>query len=274
MKKQLLLGVAFGAMAVANPAIAADLPVKAPIYTAAPVYNWTGCYAGGNVGYSWGRSRGDINVPNLSSFFPPLPTSNSISADPQGVIGGVQIGCNRQVDNRWVFGVEADIQGSAQKASRTIRTFSTSGEGFSGNVESKLRWFGTLRGVAGFLVTPTIMLYGTGGLAYGDADISATIAATGFRGQGFRITAITSFGSSATMVGYAVGAGIAGVLPNSTNLTWKLEYLYVDLGSLSATGIDPIIGPYHWSARITDNIVRVGLNYRFDWGMAPVVAKF
>jgi outer membrane immunogenic protein len=127
MKKQLLLGVAFGALAVVNPAMAADLPVKAPIYKAAPapVYNWTGCYAGGNVGYSWGRSSGDINIPVLSSpsLGSSFATSYSISADPQGVIGGVQIGCNRQVDNKWVLGIEADFQGSAQRASGPNLTF-------------------------------------------------------------------------------------------------------------------------------------------------------
>jgi opacity protein-like surface antigen len=78
------------------------------------------------------------------------------------------------------------------------------------------------------------------------------------------------------MAGYAVGAGIAGAFPNSSNWTWKLEYLYVSLGSLSTVGLDPILGPYSWStSRITDNILRVGVNYRFSsWGAAPVVAKY
>jgi outer membrane immunogenic protein len=277
MKKQLLLGVAFGALALSSPALAADLPVKAPIYKSAPlpVYNWTGCYVGGNVGYSWGRSSGEFDFPGLSSssfITPPLAASYPISSNPQGVIGGVQVGCNRQIDNRWVLGVEADIQGSAQKASRNISAFNTFGEGFSGNVESRLRWFGTLRGVAGFLVTPTVMLYGTGGLAYGDASISSAIAVTPF---GNATTNVTAVSSSATKVGYAVGAGIAGAFPNSNNWTWKLEYLYIDLGSLGAAGTDPVIGPYNFSAKITDNILRVGVNYRFgDWGMAPVVAKY
>jgi outer membrane immunogenic protein len=271
MKKQFLFGVAFGALAVANPAMAADLPVKAPP-APVPVYNWTGCYAGANVGGSWGRSSGYLNTPGVDTFTSGVATSFPISSSPQGVIGGVQIGCDRQVDRNWVLGVEADIQGSAQRATRSFSSFNTSGEGISGSVESRLRWFGTVRGVAGFLVTPTVMLYGTGGLAYGNASINANITAVNLINFG---TFSTAVGNSTTNVGYTVGAGIAGAFPNSSNWTWKLEYLYVDLGTISAAGINTFIGPFNYSARITDNIVRVGVNYRFgDWGMAPVVARY
>jgi outer membrane immunogenic protein len=277
MKKQLLLGAAFGALVGANPLLAADLAVKAPIYNPAPVavYNWTGCYAGGNVGYSWGRSSGEFDFPGLSNRFitPAVATLYPLSSDPQGVIGGVQIGCNRQFDNRWVLGIEADIQGSAQKASRSLSSFNTFGEGFSGRFESQLRWFGTVRGVAGFLLTPTVMLYGTGGLAYGEARLSSTVTVNPF--GNLNSTTTTSLSSSATNVGYAVGAGIAGAFPNSSNWTWKLEYLYLDLGSVSLAGTERTLGTYNWSTRITDNIVRVGVNYRFnDWAMTPVVAKY
>jgi outer membrane immunogenic protein len=43
-------------LAVACPAVAADMPVKSPVYKAAPVavYNWSGFYAGLNAGYGWG----------------------------------------------------------------------------------------------------------------------------------------------------------------------------------------------------------------------------
>lgn len=276
MKKQLFLGTALGALAVANPLMAADMAVKAPVYKAAPVpvYNWTGCYAGGNVGYSWGRSRGDFEFPGLATnLTPPLNTTSfPISSDPAGAIGGVQVGCNTQLDSRWVLGIEADFQGSGQKASRSISAFNTFGEGFSGNVETRLRWFGTVRGVAGVLVTPTVMLYGTGGLAYGDVGISSVIAANQFGPSS--PTNVTSASSSSTLVGYAVGAGIAGAFFNQSNWTWKLEYIYMDLGSLGATGFDPRLGTYHWSTRVTDNIVRVGVNYRFDMGKAPVVARY
>jgi len=267
MKKQLLLGIAIGALAAANPALAQP-PVP---------YNWTGCYVGGNVGYSWGRARGNLNEPVLG--FLGLPTSVPISLNPDGVIGGVQSGCQRQFDNRWVLGLEADFQGSAEKASGNFSnpfSFSFSdGEGFavtSGTVghsiEAKIQWFGTWRARAGFLVTPTIMLYGTGGLAYGKTNVTDNITINGTTVPfGAPIppssfSAATSIGGSQIKVGWTLGAGVEGALFNWNNWTWKLEYLYIDLGSASGFGFDPFIGGYSWNAKFTDNIVRVGLNYR------------
>lgn len=50
LKNQWMLGVAFGAVAATNPAMAAEYP-------------WTGSYVGGNIGYSWGNARGDVTAP-------------------------------------------------------------------------------------------------------------------------------------------------------------------------------------------------------------------
>ena len=133
------------------------------------------------------------------------------------------------------------------------------GEGASGTVsqslEAKIRWFGTLRVRGGVLITPTVWLYGTGGLAYGDVSVSDTITVSG--------VGTTAFSKSKTNVGWTLGAGVEGAIPNSRDWTWKVEYLYLDLGSLSGGGTDPTIGNFSWNARFTDNIVRVGLNYRF-----------
>lgn len=251
------MGAAIGALTAMDPALAADLPVKAPIR--APVvaaYNWTGCYVGGNIGYSWGRARGDFNAPDLAALS--LPTSYPISSNPRGVIGGGQIGCNQQFDNRWVLGLEADIQGSAERQTRSLSAVNSDSEGFSGNVVAKIRWFGTARARAGVLVTPTILLYGTGGLAYGGVSASTTISTFGLP----NVNGTTSIGASKTKVGWTLGGGVEGAFLNWNNWTWKFEYLYIDLGSLSGSGVDPIVGAYSWNAKFTDNIIRVGLNYR------------
>jgi outer membrane immunogenic protein len=255
VKKQFLLGAAIGALSVINPALAAP-----------PAYNWTGCYIGGNAGYSWGRASGATSTPSINSMgggsLPlGLPTWYPISLNPEGVIGGGQIGCNRQFDNRYVFGFETDFQGSAQHDSNSRNHLFNDGEGASGtvnqNVEAKLKWFGTVRGRAGLLITPSVMVYGTGGLAYGNISVNNTFTVSGTTFSG-----VASFGDSKTKIGWTLGAGIEGVLFNWNNWTWKIEYLYIDFGSLSGSGVDPLIGPYSWNVNVIDNIVRVGLNYR------------
>jgi outer membrane immunogenic protein len=271
MKKQLLMGVAIGALAAINPVLAADLPVKAPIMAPiVPVYNWTGCYVGGNIGYSWGRARGDINDPDLGSEFG-LPGLFSISHNLNGVIGGGQAGCQRQFDNSWVLGLEADFQGSAEKHSRNFSDPFTvnNGEGvgtISQSIEAKIQWFGTWRARAGYLITPTIMLYGTGGLAYGKVSVTDNIAATITAAPGALafppFFGASSISASTIKVGWTLGAGVEGALFNWNNWTWKAEYLYIDLGSVSGSGVDPFRFPVSANAKVTDNIVRVGLNYR------------
>ena len=221
-------------------------------------YNWTGCYVGGNIGYSWGRARGDLNSDTLGANG--LPDPFAVSLNPDGVIGGGQIGCNQQFDQRWVLGLEADFQGSAERATRNFSDPFVIGEGGVVNqtIEAKIQWFGTARARAGFLITPTLMLYGTGGLAYGKTSVSDNISVSPNTGTG----GAGAISISKTRVGWTAGAGVEGVLFDWKNWTWKLEYLYIDLGSESGSGVDPLGGNYTWNARFTDNILRVGLNYK------------
>jgi outer membrane immunogenic protein len=265
MKKQLLLSVAAGALAVINPAFAADMPVKAPVYRAPVVaaYNWTGCYLGGNVGYSWGRAKGDFNAPDLATGFG-ITSAFSVSQHLDGVIGGGQIGCNWQTDRQWVLGIETDFQGSGEKDTFGFSDPFSDGEGVATHsIESKIQWFGTLRARAGYLITPTLMLYGTGGLAYGKVSVFDTITFASSPGRTPQVNGTAIIGDSNVNVGWTVGAGIEGALLNWQNWTWKVEYLYIDLGSLSGAGTDPLAGTFNWNAKFTDNIVRVGLNYKF-----------
>jgi outer membrane immunogenic protein len=245
MKKKLLLGVAFFGAAAA---------VNSPALAISPIYSWTGCYIGANAGYSWGRAYVDGNATGLASLG--LPTAFSTTLSPDGFIGGGQVGCNWQNSNA-VWGLETDFQGSAQKDSR-FSAFNTSEGSVSQNVEARLRWFGTVRARAGVLVVPTVLLYGTGGLAYGNVKVTDTMTVNNFG-------AITSstFNTSTTRAGWTVGFGVEGVIPNAPAWTWKVEYLYIDLGSINGSAADALGGVVGWSARMTDNIVRAGLNWRF-----------
>ena len=140
-QNRLLLSVSVVAFAWGSSALAADLPVKAPVYRApvAAAYNWTGWYVGGNIGYGWGTADTNYTDPGFGFFG--LPTSFSASQNLSGIIGGGQIGYNWQANNTWVFGLEADFQGSGQKASASKFLPINNFEGISGaisqNIEAK-----------------------------------------------------------------------------------------------------------------------------------------
>lgn len=134
MKKMILAMTV--ATATGGAATAADLPRGPAPYYPPPtsVYNWTGPYAGLNLGYEWGK----VTNSNL---------------EPGGIAGGGQLGYNWQT-GQFVLGVETDIQASG--ADDTFAPYKFSNP-----------WFGTLRGRAGFAIN-NVLLYGTFGLAYGE----------------------------------------------------------------------------------------------------------
>jgi outer membrane immunogenic protein len=310
MKQILIAGTAVASV-FATTAFAADLAPH--VYTKAPppvvaVYDWTGFYVGGNVGYSWGRSS--TTEAFSDSVLGTVLAATTAKFDLNGVIGGGQIGYNWQRDN-WVFGLEADIQGSGEKGSTSAvcpggSPTATTLAGLSGpctvghlgdtapfNVAAfpvtnalneKIEWFGTFRGRIGATITPTVLLYATGGLAYGGVNSSDTVSTTlvsnpggqGVNGGTVLTPVSATFGSSSsTRVGWTVGAGVEGVI--SGNWTAKLEYLYIDLGNVSGSFVTPVVAPSgnfvtaSYSSHVTDNVLRVGLNYRFS---GPVVAKY
>src|ERR1700687_3405787 len=279
---------AFAVMAAIPTCSAAGLAARP--YTKAPpvmveVYNWTCFYIGGNGGYSWGRSRTDVSYFNTVTGAPIVPPAGSIvssSFDMNGGVAGGQAGYNWQTAN-WVLGLEADIQWSGERGRAAYRcgatatggvclpglTFLPAGAaGTTLALGQSLEWSATVRGRAGLLAAPKVLLYATGGLAYGSIKSSGALA--GFNGNG---AAIAAFGSNTeTRVGWTVGAGVEGMI--TQNWTAKLEYLYMDLGSFSS-------GPFtlapastigaNVSSKFTDHILRAGINYRFG---GPVVAKY
>lgn len=171
-----------------------------------------------------------------------------------------------------MFGLEGDLQYSDERGRADVCLVAGCAVG-TGLLTAnyKLDWFGTVRGRVGFLPTDRILLYATGGLAYGQLSATAPLL---------------SWGS--TRAGWTVGAGAEAAIDR--NWSVKLEYLCMDLGNVgssgaSATGVvnqlnTPTPGfntvttttlTSTFRTKFTDNIVRVGLNYRFG---GPVVAKY
>jgi outer membrane immunogenic protein len=286
MKKLVIAGLGMLAIAAVQPAAAADL--KAPVYKAPPVvdvWSWTGVYVGLNGGYSWGKSRTHVDYFNSLTGLPIAPPPGSITDVDFKLNGGIfggQIGANLQIDRSWLIGIETDIQWSGQKGSAvfacapslvgglfpcvpgaTALPPGTPGQTLS--LDQKLQWFGTLRGRLGALFSPTVVGYVTGGLAYGEIETNGTLVNTPFVGP----VVTTAFSHNVTRAGWTVGGGLEGRLWD--NWTGKIEYLYMDLGTVSGT-VSPapaalLVGA-NYSSRITDNILRVGINYKFGAVMA------
>jgi outer membrane immunogenic protein len=282
VKKVGLASIAWFAAASFGAAVAADLPpaYKAPVKAVAPASGWTGFYIGGNVGYGWDSGSSGVSALSTDAALAPAlaailaagsyPTSLSPSA--KGVIGGGQIGYNWQLPSQWLIGLEADLQGSGIKGSASQTLSPALFDMTSTGVTKSIDWFGTVRGRVGFLVTPQWLLYGTGGLAYGETKSSFTTTDLAF-GCVPNATLCANGASSGTRAGWTAGAGAEAML--APNWSVKVEYLYVDLGSRSmnipAFTLPAIV--FSASPPFREQIARVGLNYHFDWA-GPVVAKY
>jgi outer membrane immunogenic protein len=312
------VAVTVSAMLGIGAASAADLPLKAMPYAApAPAFTWTGLYVGGNVGYSWGSARNDwlffaenavTPTPNCApAIAGALCANGSDSNKLNGAIGGLQAGYNWQT-GRYVAGIEADFQAAGQKGSQLFNPGYVVALGLpNGSISAadtqKLAWFGTLRGRLG-LTADRLLFYATGGLAYGRVSVDGSATAIGSQGRAilsgvnsapcvgldanfFGQCPFASWSNGTTKVGWTLGGGVEGTITN--NWSWKVEYLHVDLGTVSTTvailpgcyGISTGVGagciPTRGgsgviSSRITDEIVRVGINYRF--GPGPIVANY
>jgi len=246
--RALVLGAAALAVLAASPASAADLRVRGPVYKSPPpvVYNWTGFYGGVNVGYSWGRQSNDWVIPDFLAV--------SEGQNMNGVIGGVQWGYNWQIGN-WLLGTESDFQGSAQRGNTTYCV--VVGCETTVLAQHKLPWFGTSRTRIGFLPSQYFLIYATGGLAYGQVKSDYSLFVDGL--------GIAQSNSKSTRAGYTVGGGIEGAFGGGWSA--KLEYLWVDLGSVTSTTSVAGFVVDSYSSRVTDNIVRIGLNYKLGGGL-------
>ena len=237
--------IAAALVATTASAQAADLSAKIAfkkVPVAATAYNWTGFYAGVNLGLAvGGEGRSGLDVLGLGGSF---ETFNLASL---GAVGGGQAGYNYQFGN-WVIGAEADIQGIGNdNHSNCIFTCNA----LTGSVlKQDMTWFGTVRGRVGYASGP-ILNYVTGGFAYGGVKVSDT--------ERFGGVSAGTFAVEQTKTGFALGSGIEAAVGG--NWTAKIEYLYVDLGSINQAfvlgGIPHVLG-----TEVRQSIFRAGVNYR------------
>jgi len=278
MSNRLVSSVAAAALTVAGAfaAQAADLPTRkeapAPVFVPPP-FSWTGFYIGGNIGGVWESGSRSINFFSgatdswLGAYFP-----NTLGSSDGGWLVGGQAGYNYQW-GAWVFGVETDFDWTS--LNRNFNTVSNPilagtgipailvGDQIYAHGKFDLNWLGTTRGRIGFVATPDnrLMFYGTGGVAYAGGSSSFSI---------YDLNQGLAWGGnpSSSRTGWTIGAGAEYAWTN--NITFKAEYLYVDLGSrnfttignLAATTLFPdVYATAHVNYNL--NVFRVGVNYKF-----------
>jgi outer membrane immunogenic protein len=253
------------AVAFAAPAIAADMPVKAARLAPAAVYNWTGFYVGGNVGYGFGEGNTDVRF--VPAAFDATPFS--VRTNPKGFVGGAQIGSNWQY-SALVLGAEADIsyanlRGDGLSAPVIRQTNGLPIIDSFHQAHQETNWLGTARLRLGVTPVDRLLVYATGGLAFGDVKSSAVTSFTG-------AFVVYSGSASDMQVGWTIGGGLEWALMG--NWTVKAEYLYYDLGHQTVTAMPQPIFPQNFHVISTfetkANIVRFGINYKFG---NPIIAN-
>ncbi len=262
MKRSLLLG-AVSALAMIASAQAADMGGGGMKDETPPIWNWAGFYVGVNGGWIGNEGGSSTLVEERLKCSDCDGWSEYTGRNGQqldGGFGGGQIGFNMQRD-RLVYGVEFDIQGSSLSQSRNVVPLDGYSTPFSyAHADANLDWFGSIRTRLGLVPWENILVYTTGGFAFG----------------GFRETLrhdynwgsyLTSNNFNDTRGGYDLGAGVEyGITP-----AWsvKFEYQFFDLGNVHLYHQAAGVTSCDWAvasqseANLSFNTVRIGINYHF-----------
>jgi outer membrane immunogenic protein len=242
MKRTVLAGLA-AATLVANYASAADIPRKAPPPPVpAPVYAWTGCYIGANVG--WARAKTEVDFEGVEVF--------SRSAD--GIAGGGQVGCDYQFASNWVIGIQGMVDGTGIEAERVSVVDPTL------NLRARVRGFATITGRVGYTITPAFLLYGKFGWGGYRTRLTINDIPSG----------VELASASRTQTGLDLGIGGEWMFaPN-----WSLWIEWDRIFPQDKTFFFPNIGGgTNAEVRRELDKVLVGVNWRFG-GAAPIAARY
>jgi len=261
--KKLLIASAASLALMAGTAQAADFPIT-PAYGGpiiVPAYQWSGFYLGANAGGHFGNDKLTTTVTPVFAFPPAdavaIDSASPTTLEPAGFIGGLQSGYNWQF-NQILVGVEVDANWMGGTARRTLLNIPTSVPNESMSNSTNAIFLFTARPRLGW-VWDRALIYVTGGYAMGNVKFADSLTAGTVVGP-------LTFGSVTTahMSGWTAGLGFEYGL--SEAWTVKAEYLYVDLGTFANTAGFPAGDLFTYNHKYTDNVARVGLNYKFGWG--------
>lgn len=290
--RHLQFGLAASLAAMLSTAAAGEELKAGP--SVAPSH-WTGFYVGVDTGYGVGDREisWSGNPASEAAYLSSGGLARSTPLNPTGFLGGAHAGYDHQF-GRYLIGIETDlalakISGNGPSATgRTITIVDTStlplftsnnSAQYQSSAEQTLHALGTLRGRLGILATEQLLIYGTGGFAYGRATVSASVASGSVNSDYFTSPDNTLFftqqypachdvcasgSQSRWLAGGTVGAGLEYAFLD--RWTARFEYTYYNLGRLSVTLTDPRFPAQAFSAGalFAGQVARLGLSYRFE----------
>jgi outer membrane immunogenic protein len=241
--------LALGATGIAS---AADMAVKAPPVVAPLMYNWQGCYIGGNVGGGW--SRMDTTLATIDGVGP--ATGNYGRENDNGFIGGGQAGCDFMAGKNLVFGVQGMFDFGNINGRHTPPDFPALSE------TNNLKSIGTATGRIGYLWTPQLLGYVKGGMAFLQN-----------RNQIFTAAGTLTNSSSFTLPGMTVGVGAEWMFTQNWSVFAEWNYMWIE--NQSGQYFTPAPGFVGETLNVKQiaQTALVGVNYKFHWD-GPVVARY
>jgi outer membrane immunogenic protein len=235
-----------------NVASAADMAIKSPPAVAPVMYNWTGCYVGGNVGGGWERMTTTRVLIDPAIAAP----ANYGTEDDSGFIGGVQAGCDFMAGSNLVFGVQGMFDFSNVNGQHALADFPTFSE------TNNLRSIGTATGRIGYLWTPQFLGYVKGGMAF--LENRNNVYA-----PGGALLESANF----SLPGMTVGVGGEWMFTPNWSVFLEWNYMWIEDNSgqhfvAPGTSVGEVL-----NVKPTAEAVQLGINYKFHWE-GPVIAKY
>lgn len=264
--------------------VAGASALAADLHASAPAFDWSGFYVGLNAGYGAGSPSVGFAPNDANAYYGSCSLLNFTTCPPgaslglSGGLAGGQIGYNRQLGANWLVGAEADYDWSGARGTANSNFFLGSVGPSTFVAKQAIESFGTVRARVGVIPTAPLLIYATGGMAFGVVRDSATLFSTsggpgigGDNGGGYGYIctngeACFAGGSSGAKIGWTLGAG--GELAIASNVTLKAEYLYVDLGrsgfdAVALAGGAPAPSSFSGKFDANLNVFRAGLNVKF-----------
>jgi opacity protein-like surface antigen len=236
MKMLVAVGAALAAL-MTVPAIAADMPVKAPVVKAT-LYDWTGFYVGANAGGGW-------SFHSLSLF----PGGDFDAMDGGGSTLGGYVGYNVQVAPWLVLGVEGAGAWAA------IRMNQTDCPGLVAECTNRINSLGSARARIG-IAFDRVLGYVATGWGFANARYDRIFVAGG-----------PTFEVSPSLNGPSTAGGVEVALTDY--LIGRVQYdFYLFNKSFGAGALDPAV---RVDVNTKVHSLTVGLAVKFG---GPVAAKF